>query len=47
MMAEESLSPSDKVVTRGLRDQNTVKKASKSDDSFNPYEEDDSVNRKD
>ena len=45
MMAEGSLSPSDKVVTRGLRDQKPATKASKSDDSFNPYEEDDSVNR--
>ena len=45
MIAEGSLSPSDKVVTRGLRDQKTVTKASKSDESFNPYEEDDSVNR--
>ena len=45
MIAEGSLSPSDKVVTRGLRDQKPATKASKSDDSFNPYEEDDSVNR--
>ena len=45
MIAEGSQSPSDKVVTRSLRDQKTATKASKSDDSFNPYEEDDSVNR--